>query len=248
MLETWGYSLGSVVLVSLISFVGVVVIALSSERLHRLVFLLVSLAVGALLGDAFIHLLPESFEALPGPLTTPLLVLTGMLGFFVIENLLHWHHHHHDAGIHVHPVGYINIIADGLHNLIDGVLIGASYLVSIPLGLATTLAVILHEVPQEIGDFGVLVNAGFSKARALLVNFLSACAAILGVVIVLVLGEQVSELAIYALPITAGGFIYIAGTDLLPQLQSERKLNRLLLQLGAIVIGVVLMAALTTLE
>ncbi len=243
MSEVWLYSLVSVVVVSLISLIGVIVLAINQALLNKIIFVLVSLAVGALFGDALIHLLPEAYETFSNQLTVAYLVMAGFLFFFLVEKYLHWHHHHDEnEGIHIHPVGYINIISDAIHNFIDGVLIGVSYLVSIPLGIATTLAVILHEIPQEIGDFGVLISAGFTRKRALWINFLSACTAIVGTVLSLAFGARLEILTTYAIPLTAGGFFYIAAVDLLPTLQKETRPLRSFLQLFAIIVGVAIMA------
>lgn len=243
MSEVWLYTLSSVVIVSLISLIGIVVLALKQELLHKIVFVLVSLAVGALFGDALIHLLPEAYASFESELTVSYLVLGGFLLFFLVEKYLHWHHHHdEESGVHVHSVGYINVLADALHNFIDGVLIGVSYLVSLPLGIATTFAVILHEIPQEIGDFGVLISAGFTRRKALLLNLLAACTAIIGAILALIFSGKIEGLVAYALPLTAGGFIYIAAVDLLPSLQKETRPLRSLIQLVAIVAGVAVMA------
>lgn len=243
MSEVWLYSLSSVVVVSLISLIGVVALAIKQELLNRIVFLLVSLAIGALFGDALIHLLPEAYATFTDQLTVAYLIMAGFLFFFLIEKYLHWHHHHDEnEGVHIHPVGYINIISDAFHNFIDGVLIGVSYLASIPLGIATTLAVILHEIPQEIGDFGVLTSAGFTRQKALLVNLLSACTAIIGTILALVFGANLGSLTAYAIPLTAGGFLYIAAVDLLPPLHQETRPLRSLLQFLAIISGVAIMA------
>ena len=135
----------------------------------------------------------------------------------------------------------MNLVADGLHNLIDGLLIGSSYLVSLPVGLATTIAVLLHEIPQEIGDFGVLLHAGFPAGLALWLNFLSGTLAILGAVAALTIGGMVTTMPTVILPLTAGGFIYIAGSDLVPELHREREPVKSLVQLVAIGVGVGLM-------
>lgn len=243
MSEVWSYSLLSVVVVSLISLIGVIVLAIKQEILNRIVFVLVSLAVGALFGDALIHLLPEAYRTFSSELTVSYLVMAGFLLFFLVEKYLHWHHHHdEESGVHIHPVGYINLVSDAMHNFIDGVLIGVSYLVSIPLGIATTLAVILHEIPQEIGDFGVLISAGFTRKRALWLNFATGLTAVLGTVLALLLGGRLEALIAYAIPLTAGGFLYIAAVDLLPPLHKETRPIRSLLQLVAIVAGVAIMA------
>ena len=238
----WLFAIGSVVVVSLISLVGVVTISLSESKLNRVVFILVGLATGALFGDAFIHLLPEAFESSPNRVATALFVLAGIFVFFVLEKFLLWRHEHvvHEVE-QVHHLGMMNLVADGLHNLIDGMLIGASYLVDIKIGFATTLAVVLHELPQEMGDFGVLLHAGFSRTRALLFNFLSASLAIVGAVVALAIGAEATTFSSLMLPITAGGFIYIAGSDLVPELHKESAPARSLLQFLALSAGVGLM-------
>ena len=249
MVTTWVYALVSVLVVSLVSLVGIVTISMSQQRLQLAIFFLVSLAVGAMFGDAFIHLLPEAFGKSSTALSASLYVLMGIFTFFLLEKFLLWRHEHltqeHGA---IHPVGYMNLVADALHNLIDGVLIGASYLAGISVGLATTIAVLLHEIPQEMGDFGVLIHAGFGKSKALYLNFLSALLSIVGVVFALVAGAHIKQLPNAVLPFTAGGFIYIAGSDLVPELHKERVPIKSLLQLGAIGIGVSLMLLLTLLD
>jgi zinc and cadmium transporter len=147
----------------------------------------------------------------------------------------------------IHPVGYMNLIADAVHNLIDGMLIGASYAVSVPIGIATTMAVILHEIPQELGDFGVLLHAGFTVKRAILFNFLSASVAVVGTIISLLVSASAESFSALMLPFTAGGFIYIAGSDLLPELQKESDPYRSIAQLIAIAAGGGLMLLLTLL-
>lgn len=215
----------------------------------RAVFVLVSVAVGAMFGDAFIHLLPEAFRKSEGKVEISLYVLAGIFAFFALEKFLHWRHKHILQNSNpVHPVGSMILIGDGLHNLFDGILIAASYLVSLPLGIATTIAVILHELPQEIGDFAVLLHAGYSKSRALLFNLLSASLAIVGAIIGLVMGAGVENFSVFMLPLTAGGFIYIAGSDLIPELQKEREPSKSLLQIVAMGIGVGLMLLLLLLD
>jgi zinc and cadmium transporter len=145
-------------------------------------------------------------------------------------------------------MGVMNVVGDGFHNLIDGLVIGGSYLVSVPLGLATTLAVIFHEIPQEIGDFGILLHAGFNKAKALLLNFVSALAAFLGAVVALAIGSRVAGFSEFLIPFTAGGFIYIAGSDLIPELHKEVKPSRSFFQFVALLLGLLLMLAFTFLE
>lgn len=243
MTEVWFYSLLSVVIVSLISLIGVVVLAFRQDVLNKIVFVLVSLAVGALFGDVLIHLLPEAYATFDSELTVSYWVMGGFMLFFLVEKYLHWHHHHdEDSGVHIHPVGYINLVSDGMHNFIDGVIIGTSYIASIPLGIATTLAVIMHEIPQEIGDFGVLISAGFTRKRALWLNFITGLTAVLGTVLALYFGGRLEMFTTFAVPLTAGGFLYIAAVDLLPPLHKETRPLRSLMQLVAIVAGVAIMA------
>ena len=261
-------ALASVIIVSLVSFVGIFTLSLREEALRRALGLLVSLAAGALLGDALLHLLPESFETLGSATKSGVLVLVGFLFFFVVERALHWHHfhnepecdeaqEHHGALRHgatgttqkaIQPAGYLVLISDGFHNLLDGLIIGASYLAGTEIGVATTLAVILHEIPQEVGDFGVLLHAGFARGRALFLNFLSALLAILGVVISLLLGETSAMLTLPLIPIAAGGFIYIAASDLVPELHKTRAAGASLMQFLALLLGVYAMAALLVIE
>ena len=245
----WCWTLTSVVVVSLSSFIGVVAISSNAIGVQRAVFVLVSLAVGAMFGDAFIHLLPQAFKAPDATIATSLYLLGGIILFFLLEKFLLWRHEHiPHYGDCIHPVGYVNVVAEGLHNLIDGLLIGSSYLVSLPVGLATSLAVLLHEIPQEIGNFGVLLHAGFSITRALWLNFLSASLAILGAIIALLAGEAIKTLPTIILPLTAGGFIYIAGSDLVPELHKERRPIKSLFQLLAMASGIGLMLLLTLLD
>ena len=248
-MSEWVYALASTAIVSLISLVGIFTIMVSARQLDRVVPLLISLAVGALFGDALVHLLPEAFEESGSTALTSLYVIVGILMFFLLERFLHWHHEHHTQSVNpVHPVAFVNIVSDGVHNFLDGVIIGASYLVSVPIGLATTVAVALHEVPQELGDFGILLHAGLAPRRALAMNFLSAGLAFVGVVISLLLGPNVTEYTAFMLPLTAGGFIYIAGSDLIPELHHEHHLPSSLAQFAMVVVGIGLMYALLLLE
>ena len=236
-------------LVSLLSLLGIAFISVSEEKLKQSIFVMVSLAVGGLFGDAFIHLLPESFEKLGSKLEASLYVLAGIFAFFVLEKFLRWRHQHVLESDHsIHPVGYMNLLADGAHNFIDGAIIGASYEISLHVGIATTLAVIFHEIPHELGNFFVLLYAGFTKMKALFFNFLSALFAILGTVISLLVGSSVADFSTVMLPLAAGGFIYIAGSDLVPELNKESTLGKSLVQMIAIGMGVGLMLILGMLE
>jgi zinc and cadmium transporter len=244
-MEIWIYSLMSVVIVSLISLIGVFTLALKRKFLESILLILVSFAVGGLFGDAFMHLIPEAFEKLGIRPIVSLLVLLGILIFFVLEKFIRWRHCHVPTSkAHPHPVVFMNLIGDGVHNLLDGMVIAASYMVSFPIGLATTLAVILHEIPQEIGDFGILLHGGLSTRRALFFNFLSALTAILGAVLSLTIGPFIKDYALIVLPVTAGGFIYMAGSDLIPELHLENDVRISIAQFCAIALGIGIMGLL----
>jgi len=251
-MEVWIYSLVSVILVSLISLIGIVTLWWKTVDMNKITILLVSFAVGALFGDAFIHLLPESFERLGSGLGTSLAVMGGVLIFFVLEKMIRWRHCHclTDNAQHYHPVAVLNLLGDAVHNFIDGMLIAASFIAGPALGLATTIAVVLHEIPQEMGDFGVLVHSGLSVKKALWFNFLTALTAVLGAVVVLIFGAYFTEFSAFLLPVTAGGFLYIAGSDLIPELHQgcDLKVSNAIKQFCAIVLGVAIMALLTLLE
>lgn len=245
----WFYTITSVFVVSLVSLIGVFTLSVKKEKIKEISVLLVSFAAGALFGDAFIHLLPEAYEELGMNVSTSLYVLLGLLLFFILEKFLRWRHCHIPASKdHLHPLATMNLVGDAVHNFIDGLLIGATYMVSIPIGIATTLAVIFHEIPQEIGDFGVLIHGGLSVKKALLFNFFSAVIAVLGAVISLLVGPRVEGYALTLLPITAGGFIYIAGSDLIPELKRDCEATTSLQQLLAIILGITTMALLVFLE
>lgn len=240
--NVWFGAVGSTLLVSLISFSGILFLAMRATQLQRIIFILVSFAVGALFGNTFFILIPESFALIENTQLLGLLIVSGLVVMFVLEKFIHWHHchnvsHEHDAA----PLGYISLITDSLHNFTDGVLIAAAWMASPEVGIATTVAVVVHEIPQEISDFGVLLHAGFSKRKALFLNFIAACSAILGAVITVLLGSHTEKLIVFILPFAAGGFIYLAGSDLIPELHRESEVRKSLIQLGAILAGLVLM-------
>lgn len=248
-MSAWAYSLSSVAVVSLISFVGALTVAVGIRRLNWAIPLLISLAVGALLADALVHLLPEAYESTGSAALTSLYVLMGIVAFLVLERFLRWHHEHHALAVNpVLPVGRINLLADAIHNLLDGLAIGASFLVSTPIGLATTLAVVLHEIPQELGNFGVLVHAGYTPRRALFLNFLTALTAFAGAFVSLSFGASARDYSLFILPFTAGGFIYIAGADLIPELHHEHRFPSSLAQLACVLVGISLMYVLLLVE
>ncbi len=210
---------------------------------------MISFAAGALLGDAFIHLLPEVFAERGFGVEISLYVLLGVAGSFVMEKIIHWRHcHHPTCKDHPHPYAKMNLFGDLVHNLIDGVIIGAAYLVSIPVGVATTLAVLFHEVPQEIGDFGILIHGGYSRKKALLLNFGIALSAVLGAIVTLLIGVHIEGITHFLIPFAAGTFIYIATADLIPELHKEVAIKRSLLQFFWFMMGILVMLSLLLIE
>jgi zinc and cadmium transporter len=249
MITIWIYTILSVIVISLISLIGVVSFAFREDRMRKMLLFFVSFAAGALLGDTFIHLLPEAVHEYGFTLEISLFILGGMLIFFVLEKFIHWRHCHVPiSSHHQHPLGIMNLVGDGFHNFIDGMIVASSYIISIPLGLATTLAVILHEIPQEIGDFGILLHAGFSRGKALFFNFISASIAILGAVVVLAIGSYTHNLSYFLVPFTAGGFIYIASSDLIPELHKESEISISFFQFFSLLLGIGIMALLLLLR
>lgn len=242
----------SVFVVSLISFVGALAMMVRQKVLNNVMFLVTAFAAGTLLGAAFLDMLPEALEAAEEIGTEPLTVLAftllGVLMFYSIERFIHWHHHHHresksDPGSshkEVHAFTYLNLIGDGVHNFIDGVVIAASFITNVPLGIATTIAIALHEIPQELGDFGLLIYGGLKPAKALFFNFLSALMAVAGAIAGFVFLDKLGTPTMLLLAFAAGGFVYIASADLLPEFHKETEVWKSITQFAFIVTGVVL--------
>lgn len=241
--------IAATLLVSLASLAGIALMNANEERTRRVLFYLVSFSAGTLLGAAFLDLLPEALE---GGASKEILIATlaGILVFFVLEKVIHWHHHHDPHRRHkgnaIKPLGYLNLIGDGLHNFFDGTAIAAGFMAGTPVGVATTLAVLLHEIPQEIGDYSLLIYSGFSKARALLFNLISAILAIIGALAFFYFSALVSNIGSYALGFTAGMFIYIASTDLVPELHKETDPRKSMIQLVLICLGILAIYLITT--
>lgn len=246
------FALVSVIAVSLVSLVGLMTISMNEMRVRRLATFFVSFAVGALLGDAFIHLIPETFStAQDAPLRASLLILAGVIIFFIVEKLLLHRHgvlheqYHGREDVRRPELVAINLLGDAIHNFIDGIMIGASYLVGPELGLSTTIAVLLHEIPQELGDFSILVHSGLPVRKAVLLNLASASVAILGTTVSLIAAAFAHSFVVASLiPITAGGFVYLAAADLIPELQHDRSVRALGVQTGLISAGIAVMGLL----
>ena len=225
--------------IALIAFIGVFALAMKEQLLNKILIILVSLSAGALMGGAFLHLLPESIEK-SGDGNILLFVLVGFVLFFIIEKVLHWRHCH-KGKCDVHTFHYMNLIGDAVHNFIDGLIISASFIISIPLGFTTTIAIAAHEIPQEIGDFGVLIYGGFEKKKAIVLNFIVALIVVAGGVVGYFISKSIEQVAVYLLPFAAGGFIYIAATDLVPEIKKELDIKKSMATIFVFICGILIM-------
>ncbi len=244
-MSTFFYILIATTLISFGALVGIFTLAINEQKLNKILLLLVSLSAGALMGGAFIHLLPEASEELNGKALYGI-VLLSFISFFFLEKLFHWRHCH-KGKCDIHSFGYMNLFGDTIHNFIDGLILAATFMTDIRLGFISTLAIALHEIPQEIGDFGVLLYAGFKKKKALIANFLVATTVIIGGIVGYFL-SSLNSFTVYLLPFAAGGFIYIAASDLMPEIRKEQSLKKSIASFGMFLIGVLIMYLVTFLE
>lgn len=245
------YAIISVIIVSLLSIIVVLPLFNKKTVSQGLLMFLLSMSVGVLLATVFVHFIPEILEE-GYNLLVAMYILFGFLVMFILEKFIHWHHSkkcaHGDCGHgHAYNIAPVNLIGDGIHNFIDGLVIAGSFMVSISLGITATISIIFHEIPQEIADFGVLLYSGLSKKKALWFNFLSAVTAILGALVGLFLVNQLGWFSKFIIPFAAGNFIYIAASNLLPQLHRHCKLKDTGLHIFAICFGVGLIVLITLL-
>ena len=243
------YPIVSVIIVSLISVVFAIPFLLKKRISKRVLLFLLSLSVGVLLATVFVNFLPEAVSH-NYTLGLALNLFLGFLLMFVLEKLVHYHHskraENEDYGHgHAYSLAPVNLIGDGIHNFIDGLVIAGSYAVSTTLGIAATISIIFHEVPQEIADFGVLLYSGLSKKKALIFNFLSATTAILGTVFGLILAGSLQGFNEFIIPFAAGNFIYIAASNLVPQLHRECSILDTLMHVAAMILGVAIIVVIT---
>ncbi|MCK4892169.1 MAG: ZIP family metal transporter [Candidatus Pacebacteria bacterium] len=238
------YAIVAVLAVSAISLVGLFTISLKKKFLDKIILILVAFAAGSLLGAAFFEILPEAIAH--GEKNIFAYVFLGLMIFFMMERYIYWHHCHKDnCKKHYHPMTYLNLAGDAIHNFVDGALIAASFAVSVPLGITATFAITAHEIPQEIGDFAILIHGGFSRAKALLFNFISALFAVLGVIAAFFFINSIENLIPFILAIAGGGFIYIATADLIPEIHKETNKKNIIIQSMALISGVAVIFILT---
>jgi len=233
------YSLLAALLVSLISFVGIFTLSMKKDLLDRLLVLMIGFAVGSLLGVAFFEMIPETIEKF-GQESIFIYVMLGFVAFFFMERYFFWRHCH-EGVCEVHAMSYLNILGDAIHNFTDGVVISVAFLADFNLGVATTVAIIFHEIPQEIGDFAIMVYGGFSRGKALWFNFLCGLTSVFGVLLGYFLAGAISNFSAFLIPFSAGGFIYIAASDLIPELHRQKNTKRANLSLVSFVVGLIFM-------
>ncbi|MDD3480712.1 MAG: ZIP family metal transporter [Patescibacteria group bacterium] len=227
-------------IISILSLVGIFTFVLGEKKLNKIALYLVAFSTGALIGGAFLHLLPEAAENSEG-LSIYLYQILGITLFFILERFLKWHHCHEEGECEVHTFTYMSIVGDSFHNFIDGLVIVSAFAVAPELGIATTIAVAAHEIPQELGDFGVLIHGGYSRAKALLWNFASALTAVAGTIVGYFLLNLNETLSLFLLPFAAGGFIYIAMSDLVPELHKEPRISKSVLNFLLFLLGILVM-------
>lgn len=230
------WAVGASIVVSLISLIGIFSLLLKEGWLNKILIVLIGFAAGGLIGGAFLHIIPEALEQSKDK-SVFLYVILGLIFFFILEKYFYWRHCHNGI-CDVHAFTYLNLIGDGIHNFIDGLVIGASFIVSIHFGIVTTLVIVFHEIPQELGDFGVLVYGGFSKSKALFYNFISALTCILGAVGGYYISENIRGFFVFLLPFIAGGFIYIAACDLMPELHKHTDFKKTAFSMLAFLTGI----------
>lgn len=237
-MSTLVYILLSIAIVSLISLIGISVFLFKHSQHEKLNTFLIGLSIGALLSAAFVHLLPEAYHELD-QFQSSLTLLIGFVVFFIFERFLQWRLKKSSSQIKV--FGPINLIADFFHNFLDGVIIAVAYSMDIHAGIAATIAIILHEIPQEFGDFGVLVKAGYTAKKALFYNLLTSLSSFLGAALILLLPKPLKEFTPYLLPISVSAFVYLALNNLMPELQRNNKRTLFFIQLAGILTGMILL-------
>lgn len=245
-------ALAASLVVSLVALCSAFVLYIKDSTLKRWMPGLIALAVGVLLGDAFLHLLPDALERTTDTSSVFLWTLAGIIIFYFIEQSLHWRHDHAvlPEDMENKPKSYanMNLLGDGAHNFVDGILIAGSFLADPMLGVATTIAIVIHEIPQEISDIAVLVHGGYEKKHAVLLNFICACACIVGAALTLLVAHFMTISLHALLALTAGGFIYIATSDLIPLLRNVEARLPLRVQALATTTGIACMQGILWIE
>ena len=234
-------------IISVLSLSGSVFLFLRKHILDKLAIFLVAFAAGALMGTAFLHLLPQAVEIMDGE-GAFVYILIGFTIFFFLENILHWHHSHRDDSTPHAQLGTLSLLGDGAHNFLDGIIIATAFFIDARLGIATTTAIAFHEIPQEMAEYGVLIYAGFSRARALVFNFLSASTVIMGGIVGYLLQDIIGSWVTIIIFFAVGTFLYLAASDFVPEIKKEQGLKKSLTLLSVFAAGIMLMWLFTFIE
>jgi zinc and cadmium transporter len=233
--------LGSGILMSLIALVGSLTLLLDPRTLQKLLLPLVALAAGSLIGGAVFHMLPASLEAIAREMDVWLMFVLRFALFMALEQFLHWHHCQRADTVCKKPLGYLILFGDALHNFIGGLAIASTFLIDVRLGITAWVAAAAHEIPQELGDFGVLLHGGWSRAQTLLFNLLSALTFLIGGLVTYALSFAVD--VSYLIPFAAGNFVYIAAADLVPEVNKHPSLMANAVHFVVFLFGAALMYA-----
>ncbi|MEM4727376.1 MAG: ZIP family metal transporter [Candidatus Bathyarchaeia archaeon] len=243
------YIILSTILVSIPSLVGVSALSIREETLHRFLIFLIAFSAGAIMGAVYFDLLPEAMEQLESQVALDYIAL-GFILFFILERLIYWYHGHgHSEEIestafevtNIKGFVYLNLFGDAIHNFLDGLIIAASYMISFELGISTTIAVFFHEFPQEMGDYGLLVYGGLSSFKALILNFLIALISILGGAVGILLTGNFQGIGGVLIALSAGGFIYLGASELIPEIKRQKGITKSFSQLAFFLLGIIFM-------
>jgi len=242
MLQSTLYTLIATILVSLSSFIGIFTISLNERTLHKVLTILVAYSAGTILGAALFDLLPEAVELVDKTLVYPIIAF-GFVFFLLLERSLYWYHGHghghefeHEDGV-TKEFAYLNLLGDFVHNFIDGMIIAASFANSVTVGVTAAIAVVFHELPQEMGDYGILIYAGMERRRALILNSLAAVSVVVGGIFGSFFLGMVENLEGYMVAFSAGAFIFLSAGELIPEMHDENDRGKALIQLAVLILG-----------
>lgn len=234
------YAVAATLLVSMLSLAGIAFVTLGRKILNTVLFVMVAFAAGAMMSASFFHLLPEAAEGI-GSFRAGVVTLVGFSCFFILERFLYWRHCHKGGHCDVHPYTTLSLVGDAVHNFLDGIVIGSAFLADTALGVSAAVVIAAHELPQELGDYAILVRGGHTHRKALWLNFASALTSVAGAVLAWIGLADHHELIPYVMAFAAGNFIYVSSSDLVPELHKEQDVRRAALAFAFFLAAVVMM-------